>query len=323
MSIYRKDQLGQISKVGGYVIQRWNDRIFKTTHSKEGGDDYYDIELVANKYILSLTDYTEFQLYLSVANTNPNVFIRFNGKTLKVTRSDNEPLPIGFLVNKITLYTLNTEDSKIWLDVLTSPKVSDYQGKVNYALQTWSPDNIINPKLNETALALDTLMLYEWDGSEWDELGLITQPQNGYYWLVEFFPDYYFGSGQVIWNGATHNWDIALYADSRIDGEIVNDNSTTNVNHSLRHTQDITFSANLTNLAITIPFSCTHGYYAGVNFKTLNNSFPINIDNLSIYPLKIMKYNLELAQVQVGANKVVNMSFYCDGINIYCYYTEV
>lgn len=91
----------------------------------------------------------------------------------------------------------------------------------------------------------------------------------------------------------------------------------------LKAGEDTTFTKNLTSLTINIPFECKHGFYSGVNFKTSGDELPIVINNYSFYPLKIIKYNLEFPSIQLQAFKAVNVSFYCDGINVYCRYSEI
>lgn len=91
----------------------------------------------------------------------------------------------------------------------------------------------------------------------------------------------------------------------------------------LKSKQDITFIGNLDSLTIRIPEDCEHGYFGGVNFMTGIEELPIIINNESLFPLKIIRYNIEIQEIQVSPNKTVNMSCYCDGLNIYCQYVEV
>lgn len=91
----------------------------------------------------------------------------------------------------------------------------------------------------------------------------------------------------------------------------------------LKSKQDITFIGNLDSLTIRIPEDCEHGYFSGVNFMTGIEELPIIINNESSFPLKIIRYNIEIQEIQVSPNKTVNMSCYCDGLNIYCQYVEV
>lgn len=121
MAIYRKDEQGRLIRTAGNLVQRWNDRIFLTEHSVVGDRDYYDIETAANKFITGLTDYTEFQLYIAEPNETSNVYVRFAGKELKLTRSDENDIVIGYLFRRMTFYTLDTNSGIIWMDVLLQP----------------------------------------------------------------------------------------------------------------------------------------------------------------------------------------------------------
>jgi hypothetical protein len=236
MSFYRKNESGEFNKTAGNLVQRFNDRIFLTDHSVEGNADYYDIELAAKKYIQRFTDYTEYQLYIGTPNTTDTVYIRYQGKTFQVTRSDNDPLAIGVLHRRINLYTLTTDDNKIWMDPLLQPTPDTYKGIFTYALNTWDPLLIPDPELEQTGVALDTNMTYEYDGTEWQLVGPIddpatgsvVEPLNGWYWMIEYFPNYNFGNGKIVWNGGTHQWDIYTARVPRPDETTIKTDPLTN-----------------------------------------------------------------------------------------------
>lgn len=235
MSLYRKSETGQIIKTAGNLVQRFNDRIFLTTHSVEGGADYYDIELAAKKYILQLTSYTEYQLYIDTPNTTDNVRIRYQGKTLQLRRSDNDPIAVGALNHRINLYTLDITTNEILMDPLLQPTPDTYRGLFTYALNTWNVGLISDPVLDQTAVALDTNLTYKYDGSTWNLVGPIDdpatgqviEPLNGWYWMIEYFPNYNFGNGKIVWNGATNSWNVFTARVPRPDEvTIVTDPST-------------------------------------------------------------------------------------------------
>jgi hypothetical protein len=218
MAIYRKDEQGRLIKTAGNLVQRWNDRIFLTEHSVVGDRDYYDIETAANKFITGLTDYTEFQLYIAEPNETSNVYIRFAGKELKLTRSDEDDIAIGYLFRRMTFYTLDTNSGIIWMDALLQPTPDTYRGIFTYALQTWDANMIPEPKIGETAIVLDTNNTYEYDGTSWDLTGTIEDQLNGWYWMIEFFPDYFFGSGKIVWNGGSKSWNVYRVVDNDLAG---------------------------------------------------------------------------------------------------------
>lgn len=113
MSMYRKDENGNLVKTASHFVQRFNNRLFQTTHTIQNGADYYKISGDAKKYITGLTDFTEFQLYISEPNQTSDVYIEYNGKTLKLERLSGE-IAQGSLSGRVHTYTLNTSDGKIW-----------------------------------------------------------------------------------------------------------------------------------------------------------------------------------------------------------------
>lgn len=214
MSIIRKDKNGNFNKVAGNIVQRWNDRLFKTTHTIEAGKDVYTIEPIAKKYITGLTDHTEFQLYFDTPNTTNDVSIRFGERTLKLERADGDPLGINYLYRRVSLFTLEASvDNTIWLTTLLAPVVDTYKGGFTYALTDSLLEDIVNPQLYDTAIDLTTKKVYEYDGAEWELIDTIIILQNGFYWMIDFFPDFYLNSGKIVWDGASNFWDI--YVDKR------------------------------------------------------------------------------------------------------------
>jgi len=108
MSIYKQDSSGNKKKIAGYLVQRWNDMIFLTSHSYSGDGltEYYDIDPSASAYLAGLTDFTRFQLYIGTPNTGENVYIRFAGKQLKVqTNTGDDPKP-GEMTQVVDMYTM-------------------------------------------------------------------------------------------------------------------------------------------------------------------------------------------------------------------------
>lgn len=105
--------------------------------------------------------------------------------------------------------------------------------------------------------------------------------------------------------------------------ELVTNTITTMINETLVIGREATYTQIPTSLTINFPSGIKHGYFAALNFRTGTNVFPINLINHSSYALKIMKHNQELENLQVGVNKVVNLTTYCDGFYLYVYYKEV
>lgn len=116
MSVYRKDEFGVIRKTASSLVKRWNDRIFLTIHTVSNGIDYYEIAPEASKYIVSLNDLTEYQLYIDEPNENSTVFITFKGKQLELKISTEDAIIPGRIINNLHCYTLDMSDGYIWTD---------------------------------------------------------------------------------------------------------------------------------------------------------------------------------------------------------------
>ena len=102
------------------------------------------------------------------------------------------------------------------------------------------------------------------------------------------------------------------------------DPNETVIDHTLEQDTDKTFkNENITNISITIPEDVSHGFCSGVNFISGEVAPSVNFTNNSIYPLKLIQYGLKLDNYSPLKNRTVAMSFYCDGINVYCYINEV
>lgn len=103
------------------------------------------------------------------------------------------------------------------------------------------------------------------------------------------------------------------------------DNATTAIEYELQDNTDKTFTANgITSLKFIIPESVKHGFYCGVNVQTGDAECTVQTaTNNSQYPLKYMERGYETAHfTKLAKNSVTLMSFFCDGINLYCYTTE-
>ena len=121
MAVYRKNAGGKLVKVANNFVQRWNDKIFQTSHSiinVNGLDaDLYTI-VDADKYIANITEFTEYQLHFEIPNTTNSVYIKYGDTRLKLKQSSNALIDIGLIKDKINMYTLdNIVD--IWLNDAT------------------------------------------------------------------------------------------------------------------------------------------------------------------------------------------------------------
>ena len=116
MTWYRKNANGELVKTAGNIVQKINNGLLETTHEVIGGADYYTINPSAKKYITGLTNYTEFSLHISELNETNTVYIRYNDKTLELKKTDNSAIDTESLLNKISVYTLDTSTGIIWID---------------------------------------------------------------------------------------------------------------------------------------------------------------------------------------------------------------
>ena len=162
--------------------------------------------------MVGLTNFTELQLYFDSPNTSPTCYVVFKGITLRLRRSDGDELGIGFLSQRMSVYTKNITDGTMWMDSLLAPVNDTYKGMFTFALQTWDEGILSEFTIDDTVVSLDTNIVRKWDGTSWDvvETLAVGTDSNGWYWVVQFFPDYFLVAGRIIWNGATNNWNLYL-----------------------------------------------------------------------------------------------------------------
>lgn len=123
-------------------------------------------------------------------------------------------------------------------------------------------------------------------------------------------------------SGLNSYWDFQL----SLSGELnyYQDTATTSVSYTLVSNEDKTFlNDSITDVTIIIPDTVAHGFYGGINIKVGSSIGAITFTNNSTYILNLIKYGRNLLNYTPNTNKTVNLSFYCDGINIYCYIVEV
>ena len=102
------------------------------------------------------------------------------------------------------------------------------------------------------------------------------------------------------------------------------DSESTEISYVLIPANDKTYTYNgIDNVEIGIPEDAAHGFYAGVNYISGSTPLPIVFTNSTVMPLKIFRYGLSVSSYIPSSNKTITMIFYADGINVYCYITEV
>lgn len=105
-------------------------------------------------------------------------------------------------------------------------------------------------------------------------------------------------------------------------GFLVTDHVTRDINLIMTKAMDASFSAPANSIVLSIPKS-EHGYYSGINFKITEDIPSFEIVNDSGMDLKLVRYNQSINEITLRRFTTVNMSFYSDGINVYCYFMEV
>ena len=131
MSVYRKDNDGNLRKIAGSLTQRLNTAIFKAAHTVENGADYYTIsELEAMSYISSLTDNTNFWIYIDESNVSNEVYLRYKNQTLRVVLNKDVNIPVDSLYGKVDLFTLKASQT----GEIHVAEVLAYAGDISAAL---------------------------------------------------------------------------------------------------------------------------------------------------------------------------------------------
>ena len=118
MSVYRKDDNGNIKKIAGSLTQRINMHIFQTTHefdTEKNEDNYIINESDAKPYISSIKDWTQYSINLSEPNESSNINIKLGSQTLKLINSVKN-IEIGTLNGIIQCHTEKLDNNEIFLD---------------------------------------------------------------------------------------------------------------------------------------------------------------------------------------------------------------
>lgn len=100
------------------------------------------------------------------------------------------------------------------------------------------------------------------------------------------------------------------------------DNKESSVALELSDESDVSYHNSVGSVSITIPSSVCHGFYSGLNFKTGNIPPLVTFDNKSSLSLKLLYRGVAIDSYTPKMNITSQMSFYCDGINVYCYIGE-
>ena len=120
MSVYRKDDNGNIKKIAGSLTQRINMHIFQTTHvfdTVKNEDNYIINESDAKPYISSIKDWTQYSINLSEPNQSSSINIKLGSQTLKLINNVKN-IEIGTLNGVIQCHTEKLDNNEIFLDVV-------------------------------------------------------------------------------------------------------------------------------------------------------------------------------------------------------------
>ena len=106
MSVYRKDDAGNIKKIGGFLEKRFNPTWFKCTRTIENGVEVYTVpEAAKDYYTLGFSKVYYFGIF--EPNTTDNPKLNFFGQILAIrdlTQPDNNPAP-GTLAGVYQMFT--------------------------------------------------------------------------------------------------------------------------------------------------------------------------------------------------------------------------
>ncbi|MFA5195176.1 MAG: hypothetical protein WC401_05200 [Bacteroidales bacterium] len=101
------------------------------------------------------------------------------------------------------------------------------------------------------------------------------------------------------------------------------DETGSSIDYELVDNVDKSYTEEITSVAITIPSTVSHGFYAGLNWLAGIGSGAVAFTNESSYELKIIKFGLGISNYTPTGGKIINMIFFCDGLYVYCYINEV
>lgn len=86
---------------------------------------------------------------------------------------------------------------------------------------------------------------------------------------------------------------------------------------------DITYlSEDIEDVSITIPEDADNGFFSNITYRTGSLTTPISFINNSELEFKIKKLGLDISSYTPPTNKIIDLNFYCDGFQIYCYVLE-
>lgn len=95
------------------------------------------------------------------------------------------------------------------------------------------------------------------------------------------------------------------------------------ITHLLADRTDTTFADDaITSIEISFP-EIYHGFYAGVNFRTMSAIRTVVTFGLSSLPLKKIFRSVTLEEYIPSFNAMVDLCFFSDGVYLYCYIKEV
>lgn len=116
MSIFYKNNDGQIKKIASHLIQKVNARWFLCTRVVEDGQEYYDIpEAEALLYFSKLSPFTIYALGFNEPNTTTSPKLRYKGEVYNIydlTGVDPVQLEVGQLVGVYQMFTQESDNEK-------------------------------------------------------------------------------------------------------------------------------------------------------------------------------------------------------------------
>jgi len=116
------------------------------------------------------------------------------------------------------------------------------------------------------------------------------------------------------------HWD--LFVDNTMGLSL--DSVLSSIIYTLNDNEDKTFTyAGINSVTVTIPTTVAHGFHSAINYLSGATPQPIVFINNSLFPLKIMRYGINVETYTPVMNTYISLYTYCDGLNVYCYIIEV
>ena len=188
MSLYRKDNSGNIKRLAGNIVQKLVERYFVCTRTIEDSIEYYDIPADFETVVGPLRDKSAYIFKMNEPNTTTNPKLRYKNIVLDIINSDSSILLENQLLS-IYQYVIDLTDNKAY--ILSGGRVAlgtviIVDGEVESIIQFSS-----DPQLQLTNITNGTTIVKK---AEQDELG---QNIKDTYATKTYIDDFSFNGSQI------------------------------------------------------------------------------------------------------------------------------